>query len=168
MINLLNEIHHVSLHDGYIEPYGFESLPDEMFKHLFSLFAQSTNADGAELSFSDKAYEIKTESYKSEGGITTISLKMRYPSWAKAPLLTLGYGRRNLNIFRTIRDGKLGEKCAIEQVPIPYLVTRVEPGIIMDKQSLAWLTPCARCLAWMGLDVKNYLAFMHKKPQELE
>lgn len=164
---MLNEIHHVSLHDGNIEPYDFQALPPQMFQQLFELFADSIVKGGTELSCNEKTYQIETESYKSEGGITKIYFKLPHPTWAKAHLLTCGYGKQNLNIFKTIRDGKLGEKCTIEKVPIPYLVTRIEPGIIMDKECLAWLGPCARCIGWMGLDIKNYLRFMHGSAQKL-
>ncbi|WP_196593693.1 hypothetical protein [Pectinatus sottacetonis] len=152
---LFSSIYHVTLHDGKNENYTKQDLTDEMYNIILNLFPQTISPKGAEIKLCNKTYHIQTM-LDSDGGITKLYIKMQNPSWAQAHLMTCGYSQINYTIFSKILAGKLGEKCTIEQPRLPYLISRVEPGVIMDKKCLEWLSPFARCIAWAALDPQNY------------
>jgi hypothetical protein len=130
-----------------------------MYTHILPLLPAALKSSGITTNFMNKQYRI-TSTYSHDGGITKLYIKMKNPAWAEAHLMTCGYSRTNHKIFQTILNNRMGEKQTVIPPALPYLVSNVEPGIIMDKECLTWLSPFARCIAWAALDPQNYMLFM--------
>lgn len=160
--NIFASVAHVTLHDGQLLNYTKNDLEADMYENILALFPKTMKKDGSEVIFNDRHYLIFTD-YMAGEGMTKIYIRLKNPSWAKAHLLTCGYSRTDYKEFEKISDGRIGQKHDIARPPLPYLVSRVEPGIIMDKSCLLWLTPFARCIAWAALDPRNYKYFLKEK-----
>lgn len=160
----LHSISHVTLHNGKTEHYDENAISPDMYQHILGLFPLTIDKNGIDIEFDTNTYHIETQ-YDNSGGITKIYVKLKNPTWAKAHLLTCGYSNNDYYIFNQIIKEKIGERHIIITPQLPYLISRIEPGIIMDQPALQWLTPFARAIALVALDTKNYLQFIKKKQQ---
>lgn len=160
--SIFSSISHITLNDGNTYVYTKKDIETGMYNSIFQLFPKTMQPDGTKVDFAGKSYIIATD-YSNNGGVTKIYIKMKNPAWAKAQLMTCGYSHTSYKLFEDIINGSLGEKHVVPKPPLPYLVSRVEPGIIMDRTCLDWLSPFARCIAWMALDPRNYHHFITAK-----
>ncbi|WP_196603997.1 hypothetical protein [Pectinatus haikarae] len=157
--SIFSSISHITLHDGQTCVYTKNDLESAIYDSVFQLFPETIQQNGSKIDFAGKSYIISTD-YSSHGGITKIYIKMKNPSWAKAHLMTCAYSRTDYQPFDEIMNNQLGEKKSVTRPPLPYLISSVEPGIIMDQDCLTWLSPFARCIAWIAMDPKNYTRFL--------
>jgi hypothetical protein len=139
-------INHLTLQSGHIRKSYKSEIGKELFFILNSLFASSIG-EGTIMTIDHKDYWINTTS-TNDGGLTTLSL---IQGNTKIPMLTVGFSKTNYTVYNALVKSALIPVLKDVKPPIPYIVDRIEPGLLMDVSVSEWSGDFSKCIGWIAL-----------------
>lgn len=150
---MIEYINHVTLGTGHARKSYKGEINKELFFKIKRIFEESLDKNGVCLNIDGKNYKIKT-TLQQNCGMTTL---YRVMPEMDLPLLTNAYSDVDYEAFDLLQSSNMmPTKVKVLRPQLPYIVDRIEFGIMLDKEATSWTGDFSKCIGWIaiaGIDI---------------